>query len=75
MKSWIWGIIMIIANAALWGMMFILLFIEPEPSTTLYVSFPLMSILMLAYIFGVIIDIQSHIDGKVEDQKDGKDKS
>lgn len=72
MKSWVWGIIMIIANAALWGMMLVLLFIEP--STVVYVSFPLMSILMLAYIFGVIIDIKSYIDGKVEDQKDGKDK-
>ena len=73
MKSWIWGIIMIFGNAALWGMMLVLLFINP--STIGYVSFPLMSILMLAYIFGVIVDIQSHIDGKVEDEKDGKNKS
>jgi hypothetical protein len=72
MKSWIWGIVMIVGNAALWGMMLVLLFVKP--STIGYVSFPLMSILMLAYIFGVIVDIQSHIDGKVEDEKDGKDK-
>ena len=65
MKSWIWGIIMIIVNAALWGMMLLLLFIQP--STVVYVGFPLMSILMLAYIFGVIVDIKSHIDGKIED--------
>ena len=34
-----------------------------------------MSIIMLAYIFGVIVDIQSYIDGKVEDEKDGKNKN
>lgn len=73
MKSWIWGIIMIVGNAALWGMMLVLLFIKP--STIGYVSFPLMSILILAYIFGVIADIQSHIDGKVEDEKDEKNKN
>ena len=73
MKSWIWGIIMIVGNAALWGMMLLLLFVKP--STIGYVGFPLMSILMLAYIFGVIADIQSHIDGKVEDKKDGKNKN
>ena len=73
MKSWIWGIIMIFENAALWGMMLVLLFVKP--STIGYISFPLMSIIMLAYMFGVIIDIQSHIDGKVEDEKDGKNKS
>jgi protein-S-isoprenylcysteine O-methyltransferase Ste14 len=73
MKSWIWGIIMIVGNAALWGMMLLLLFVKP--STIEYVGFPLMSILMLAYIFGVIADIQSHIDGKVEDKKDGKNKN
>jgi hypothetical protein len=73
MKSWIWGIIMIFGNAALWGMMLLLLFIDP--SIVVYVGFPLMSILMLAYIFGVIIDIQSYIDGKVEGEKDGKNKN
>lgn len=72
MKSWIWGIVMLIGNAALWGMMLVLLFVKP--STIGYVSFPLMSIIMLAYIFGVIADIQSYIDGKVEDEKDGKNK-
>lgn len=73
MKSWIWGIIMIVGNAALWGMMLVLLF--AKPSTIGYVSFSLMSIIMLAYIFGVIADIQSYIDGKVEDEKDGKNKN
>lgn len=73
MKSWIWGIIMLIANAALWGMMLLLLFIKP--STIGYVNFSLMSILMLSYIFGVIVDIQSYIDDKVEDKKDGKNKN
>jgi hypothetical protein len=73
MKSWIWGIVMLIGNAALWGMMLLLLFIDP--SIVVYIGFPLMSILMLAYIFGVIIDIQSYIDGNVKDGKDGKDKN
>lgn len=72
MKSWIWGIIMIVANAALWGMMLLLLFINP--SVIGYVGFPLASILMIAYVFGVITDIQSYIDDKVEGKKDEKDK-
>lgn len=70
MKSWIWGIIMVVGNAALWGMMLVLLFVKP--STIGYVSFPLMSIIMLAYIFGFAVDIQSYIDGKVEDEKEWK---
>lgn len=73
MKSWICGIMMVVVNAALWGVMLTLLFVRP--STIGYVSFPLMSILMLAYIFGFAVDIQSHIDGKVEDEKDGKNKN
>ena len=73
MKSWIWGIIMLVGNAAIWGMMLLLLFIEP--STIGYIGFPLMSILMLAYIFGVMVDIKSYIDGEVEGEKDGKNKS
>lgn len=70
MKSWIWGIIMVVGNAALWGMMLVLLFVKP--STIGYISFPLMSIIMLAYIFGFAVDIQSYIDGKVEDEKEWK---
>ena len=73
MKSGMWGILMLVGNAALWGMMLLLLFVKP--STVGYVSFPLMSILMLAYIFGVIIDIRSHIDDKAEGEKDGKNKN
>jgi hypothetical protein len=73
MKSWIWGIIMLVGNAALWGMMFLLLFIEP--STFAYVNFSLMSILVLVYAFGAIVDIRSYVDDKVEDEKNGKDKN
>lgn len=70
MKSWIWGIIMVVGNAALWGMMLVLLFVKP--STIGYISFPLMSIIMLAYIFGFAVDIKSYIDGKVEDEEEWK---
>lgn len=73
MKSWIWSIIMLIANAALWGMMLLLLFTEPSPIK--YVNFSLMSILVFVYTLGAIVDIQSYIDNKVEDKKDGKNEN
>ena len=67
MKSWILGIIMVVLNSVCWGALFLELI--KEPSAIGWAMFICMSLLLISYIFGVIIDIQSCIDDKVEDEK------